>query len=478
MCIQYSTADDIDLSVYLKYNSGIPYITSHISHISVFNSYAQLICIKGKGDNYNFKGGVLMDLAQILMVVTLLLMVSGKTPLYLTAILGSALSALVAGFPLSGKADVTVLKLINGGLNPVIADMAGVLLFIGIMQSTGFLDIVIKKVIQVASKLGGAPGIAGAGTLVAGFIGALTGFTQPAITGAVTGPAATKLGLDPSRVAGIHGHAGHFGNFAGFTHPTQVAVVATAGIGFGMINVVGAIVGLSVIAFSLFRLRNDIKKSGKVLSKEELAKLEKEFASDSSISFGRAIFPFIIFCAGFVLGYPVFLVGTVAALLVAIFAKVSLAKGEADMLEGVGRIATPLVATIGFLFMSGVMNKVGLVGLLSNALGPAVAVSPILIMLFVSASTGFLTQSNGASVSVVVPFLQVVLATGADPLTAACAAAGGAALMQYFLTGGPVAALSTVIPVVPGSELRAANRFQRPAILFGLFVLFLCVLVV
>ena len=76
------------------------------------------------------------------------------------------------------------------------------------------------------------------------------------------------------------------------------------------------------------------------------------------------------------------------------------------------------------------------------------------------------------------PFLQVVLAAGADPLTAACAAAGGSAVMQYFLTGGPVAALSTVIPVIPGSDLKTANRFQRPAMLFGLFVLFLCVLVV
>lgn len=418
-----------------------------------------------------------MDLAQIVMVLTLLLMVTGKTPLYLTAILGSALSAILAGFPLAGKADVTVLKLINGGLNPVIADMTGVLLFIGIMQSTGFLDVVIKKIIQVASRLGGAPGIASAGTLVAGFIGALTGFTQPAITGAVTGPAATKLGLDPNRVAGMHGHAGHFGNFAGFTHPTQVAVVATAGIGFGMINVVGAIVGLSIIAFSFVRLRNDVKKAGKTLSKEEMAKIEREFAADSSVSFGKAIFPFILFCAGFILGYPVFLVGALAALLVAILAKVSMAKGESDMLEGVGKIATPLVATIGFLFMSGVMNKVGLVGLLSDALGPAVEVSPILIMLFVSATTGFLTQSNGASVSVVVPFLQVVLAAGADPFTAACAAAGGSAVMQYFLTGGPVAALSTVIPVIPGSSLKAANKFQRPAMLFGLLVLFVCVMV-
>ena len=40
--------------------------------------------------------------------------------------------------------------------------------------------------------------------------------------------------------------------------------------------------------------------------------------------------------------------------------------------------------------------------------------------------------------------------------------------MQYFLTGGPVAALATAIPVIPGSDLKTANRFQRPSILAGL----------
>ena len=56
-----------------------------------------------------------------------------------------------------------------------------------------------------------------------------------------------------------------------------------------------------------------------------------------------------------------------------------------------------------------------------------------------------------------------------------CAAAGGSAVTQYFLTGGPVAALSTVIPVVKGSNLKDANRFQRPAMIFGFVVLFILV---
>lgn len=419
-----------------------------------------------------------MTLAQILMVLTLLLMVTGRTPIYLTAIIGSSIAAIAAGFPLGGKAEVTVLKLINGGLNPVIADMAGVLLFIGIMEKTGFLEIIIKKIMLAATKLGGAPGIATAGTIVAGCIGALTGFTQPAITAAITGPAATKLGLEPNKVAGLQGHAGHFGNFAGFTHPTQVAVVATAAIGFGMINVVGAIVGLSIIFFSYARLQRELKKSGKKIDPSAIAEIEKELTCSTSVSFRTAILPFVVFCIGFVLGYPIFLVGTIAAILVAVFAKSPLSQSEAAMLDGVGKIATPLVATIGFLFMSGVMNKIGLVSFISDLLGPAVSAAPIQVMLFVSALTGFLTQSNASSVAIVVPFLQVVLAAGADPLTAACAAAGGSAVMQYFLTGGPVAALSTVIPVVPGSDLKTANKFQRPAMLFGLLVLFVLTLIV
>lgn len=56
---------------------------------------------------------------------------------------------------------------------------------------------------------------------------------------------------------------------------------------------------------------------------------------------------------------------------------------------------------------------------------------------------------------------------------AAFAAASGASLIQYFLTGGPVAALATVIPVIPGSDLKGANAFQRPSILFGCLVAFL-----
>ncbi len=416
-----------------------------------------------------------MEMAQILMVITLIFMVWGKTPLYLTAIVGSTIAALAAGFPISGKADITLAKLINGGLNPVIADITGVLMFVGILETSGFLKVIINKIISWGSKLGGAPGITAAGSLAAGCIGALTGFTQPVVTAAITGPVATKLGMDPNKTAGLAAHAGHFGNFAGFTHPTQVAVVATAAIGFGAINVVGAITGISIIAFSWYRIVREMRKNPPIISQDVKDEVAKSLSNKSGINFSLAIFPFLLFCIGFVFGIPVFVDGTVCAILVAILAKMNPSKSETDMINGVKRASIPIVATISFLFMSGVINKIGLVDVISNIMAPLVSISPVYTMLFVSALAGFITQSNAASVAIDVPFLQVVLAAGADPLTAACAAAGGSAVTQYYLTGGPVAALSTVIPVVKGSNLKDANKFQRPAMLFGLLVLFLLV---
>lgn len=96
-------------------------------------------------------------IAQCIMVLTLIVMITGLTPIYITAITGAAISAIVAGFPLAGSAPVTVAKMINSGLNPVIADMTGILLFIGIMQATGFLDVIVRDIVRVGNKIGGAP---------------------------------------------------------------------------------------------------------------------------------------------------------------------------------------------------------------------------------------------------------------------------------------------------------------------------------
>lgn len=419
----------------------------------------------------------MMLLAQLIMLATLILMITGKTPLYMTAIIGSTLAAISAGFPLSGDAEITVLSLVNGSLHPVIADMAGVLLFIGVMEKTGFLNAIIRKIILIGSKIGGGPGIAGAGSAAAGVIGGLTGFTQPAITAVITGPAAIKLGVNPNKVAGIQAHAGHLGNFGGFTHPTLLAVIATAGITFGWINLIGAFVAMSIIGISYLRLKREERSNDIKLTEQEVNSILKDLEEiDNERSFMLAIIPFIVLVVGFSVGYPVFIVGVASSILVAIFAKVSLKKAEEMMLEGVKRVAVPLIATLGFLFMSSVIQNVGIVDIMADWFDPLLTYSPVLVMLAVSALAGLVTQSNAASAAIVIPFLTIVLQYDVSPLAAAAAGAGGCAIMQYYLTGGPVAALSTTVPVVPGSDLKLANKFQRPSILGGLAVLFFVVL--
>jgi hypothetical protein len=196
-----------------------------------------------------------------------------------------------------------------------------------------------------------------------------------------------------------------------------------------------------------------------------LAEFEnKTYASGSITAFA----PFALLVVGFVLGFPIFLVGVAAAIFCMVLAKENPKVAESNMLAGVGKIATPLVATIGFLFLSTVIRNIGLVKIISDAINPVLSVAPVQIMLVVAILTATMTQSYGASAAIIIPFLQVVLKTGADPMAAALAAASGGALAQYFLTGGPVAALATVIPVIPDTDLRTANRFQRPSIVFGM----------
>lgn len=410
-------------------------------------------------------------LAQIIMVLTLVIMITGKTPIYMTAIIGATISALVAGFPLAGSADVTIASMINSGLNPVIADMTGILLFIGIMEAAGFFDVIIRDIVRVGNRIGGGPGVVTAGGIAAGLIGALTGFTQPVITAVITGPAGVRLGVDPNKAAAIQGHAGHIGNLFGFTHPTQVAIIATAGLSFGLFNILGLIAALSVFAMSYFRLTRDMKARGITMTAEENAAILKEFeAKEYHATSAQAFAPFVVLVIGFVLGFPIFLVGLISGIFAMILAKRDPKQSEQEMMKGVGRIATPLVATIGFLFLSTVIRNIGLVQVIADLLKPVLAVAPVQIMFLVAMLTALLTQSYGASAAIILPFLQIVIQAGGDPFAAGFAAASAGALTQYFLTGGPVAALATVIPVIPGSELKPANLFQRPSILFGLLV--------
>ena len=426
-----------------------------------------------------------MVAAQIIMGITIVAMVSGKVPIYLTAFVGSIIAALAAGFGISpgfmfGHLGGTAVfdsngnpqflaNLLAAGLNAVIIDMLGVLLFIGIMEKVGFLNAIVVKVMHFGNKMGGGPGVCTAGGIAAGIIGGMTGFTQPAITGVITGPPAVDMGVDKNKVAGVLAHAGHLGNFGGFTHPTMIAVIATAGITFGAINVIGAVVALSIFAASFIRLRRDMK------GVTEMKELSSDIKTD--IPFGKAITPFIVLVTAFVIGIPVVVSGLLAAFVVVMITGKDFIQGEKTMMEGLTRIIVPLFATASFLFMSRVISEIGLVTLFSNLLEPILAFSPILIMLLVSSLAGFFTQSNAASIPIIIPFLLIVLDQGANPLAAAVAAAGGPAIMQYYLTGGPVAALSTVVPVIEGSDLKTANKFQRPSILVGMAVLFVICLV-
>ena len=269
------------------------------------------------------------------MVATLLLMITGKTPIYITAITGATIAALVAGFPIAGSADMTIAKMVISGLNPVIADMTGILLFIGIMQATGFMDVIIRDIVRVGNKLGGGTGVCTAGGIAAGVIGALTGFTQPVITAVITGPAAVRLGVDPNKCAGISAHAGHIGNLAGFTHPTQVALIATAGISFGLFNVLGLIACLVIFLVSAIRCNADMRRRGVKITPEERAKIMAQIESRTyATTSGKAFLPFIILLVGFVLGFPVFLVGLAAAIVCMLLARMPAREGEAAMMKG------------------------------------------------------------------------------------------------------------------------------------------------
>ena len=336
----------------------------------------------------------LQTIAQLIMLATLILMITGRTPIYMTAITGAAISAIVAGFPLAGGQGMTVTKMIVSGLNPVIADMTGILLFIGIMQATGFLDVIIRDIVRVGNKIGGGVGVGAAGGVAAGVIGALTGFTQPVITAVITGPAAVRLGVKPNQSAGIIAHAGHIGNLAGFTHPTQVAILATAGIGYGLFNVLGLIAAGSIFVMSAIRITIDMKRRGVKIDAAEKERILKEIESrEYSTTSWKAFFPFIVLVVGFIAGMPIFLVGLASAMATMILAHSKPKEAEAAMMKGVSLIATPLVATIGFLFMSTVIREIGMVNTMSTLVSPVMSISPVLVLFGVAFLTGFMTQS-------------------------------------------------------------------------------------
>ncbi len=408
--------------------------------------------------------------AQIIMVLTLIVMITGIAPLYITAVVGGVASALAAGFPLTGADPNAISKILIASMHSVIVDMLGVLLFIGIMQKCGYMDVIIWNIMDFGRRYGGAPGIATAAGLAAALLGALTAFTQPVITATIAGPAAVKLGLSPNKTAGIISMANTVANSCGFTHPTVLAILAITGVQFGMINVWAFIGSIWIYVFCYWRARREMIADGLPIKPEGTA---LEALPEGSPSFKKAIFPFLVLCVAFFAGVPVFLVGMGTGILITIMERMTLNDGEKAMISGVAQISIPIVAIISLMFMSNVINRIGLVTTLAEYVQPFLAMAPVQILFFISFMAGLVTQSCAASAAIVLPFTQIVINMGIDPLATSFAAITGCAIMQLFLTGGALTALPVVAGVIPGTVQKVANRWQRPAMLVGAGVCFL-----
>lgn len=418
-----------------------------------------------------------MITAQIIMVLTLLVMIFGIAPLYLTAAIGTTLAALAAGYPLIGSSPDSIAKLLIGAMNPVIVDMLGVLMFVGVMQTSGYMDVVIWKIMEVGRKNGGAPGIATAAGLAAALLGALTAFTQPVIMATIAGPAALRLGLSANKTSAIISMANTVANNAGFTHPTMLAILGLTGIKFGLINFWGLLGSIGIYIFAYYRAKKEMLLEG-IEIRKELEDDNLELLPENAPSFSKAFFPFLVLCIAFFMGVPVFLVGVFCSILIIIMTKTNLQEGEKAMVSGVAQIAIPIVAIISLMFMSNVISKIGLVTLVAEYVKPFIAVAPIQILLIISAVAGTITQSNAASAPIVLPFVQIVLGLGADPMAVSFAAISGCAIMQLFLSGGALTALPVVAGVIPGTNQKIANQWQRPCMLVGLGVCFLLTFIV
>ena len=417
-----------------------------------------------------------MELAQIIMVLTLVVMILGIAPLYLTAVVGTTMAAIAAGFQIMGNAPNSVSKLLVTAMHPVIIDMLGVLLFIGIMQVTGFMDVIIYKIIEVGRKKGGAPGIATAAGLAAALLGALTAFTQPVIMATIAGPASVRLGLSPNKTSGIISMANTVSNSCGFTHPTMLAILAITGVHFGLINLWGFVGSVGIYIFAYYRAKKEMINEGLEIRTDD--EINDFVLPENAPSFGKAVFPFLFLCIAFFAGFPVFLVGVASSIMVILMAKMSLQDGERGMITGVAQIAIPITAIISLMFMSTVIAKVGLVDLIATYVKPYISFAPIQILFIISCVAGLITQSNAASAPIILPFVQILISMGCDPMAVSFAGITGAAIMQLFLTGGALTALPVVAGVIPGTNQKLANRWQRPAMLVGVATCFVLTFVV
>ncbi len=240
-----------------------------------------------------------------------------------------------------------------------------------------------------------------------------------------------------------------------------------------MVNVWGLVVAAAVMSIAWYRMRTHVRKEDllKKMSAEEIKQLLDKFNKDkkANVSSWIAFTPFIILIVAASSGAPIFIVCFFCALLTSLLARRDLQKSQGEMIEGVRMIAVPFIATIVFLFMSGVIKNTGFVDTIAKFFEPLLAYSPELLMFLISIITGIITQSLAASSAILLPFLSVVLTAGADPMASSVAAIAG----QYWSVLPDRRSgfrLKYCDPCVPGSDLVKANLFQRPNYLFGFVV--------
>ena len=245
---------------------------------------------------------------------------------------------------------------------------------------------------------------------------------------------------------------------------------------FGLINLWGFVGSVGIYIFAYYRAKREMISEGLEIRTDD--EINDFVLPENAPSFGKAVFPFLFLCIAFFAGFPVFLVGVASSIIVILMAKMSLQEGERGMITGVAQIAIPITAIISLMFMSTVIAKVGLVDLIATYVKPYISFASIQILFIISCVAGLITQSNAASAPIILPFVQILISMGCDPMAVSFAGITGAAIMQLFLTGGALTALPVVAGVIPGTNQKLANRWQRPAMLVGVATCFVLTFVV
>ena len=131
-----------------------------------------------------------------------------------------------------------------------------------------------------------------------------------------------------------------------------------------MFNVWGALSAFAIMGAAYWRMKHRIiSEGGQVsrFSKEQIERILNDFENTDNISSVKAFIPFIVLLVFAATGIPIFVVCFVAALLTIALSRRPMMQSEADMVEGVKMLSVPFTAIIIFLFLSGVINNVGVI---------------------------------------------------------------------------------------------------------------------